>query len=122
MPANVRAQSVGRRPPRRRPAPRRNAGSPGAGRIKWDRLGRIFFVAVVAFLMFSAIRPAVNLFENYRLVSQTRVRLHATQAETYRLEQRVKHLRGDAVLRREARRQGMIVPGEQAWVVNGIKR
>ncbi len=80
------------------------------------------FVAVVAMLAFSAIKPAVNLFQNYRLVSETRERLHATQARTDQLERRVKHLRGDAVLRREARRQGMIEPGEQAWVVNGIKR
>lgn len=77
---------------------------------------------MVVALAFAAIKPAVNLFHNYRLVSETRVRLHETRAQTDQLERRVKHLRGDAVLRREARRQGMIEPGEQAWVVNGIKR
>lgn len=122
MSTNARVQPVGRRPPRRRPAPRRNAGRPGGGRIKWDRAGRILFVFVLALLAVSAIKPAVNLIQSYRLVSQTRVHLHATQAETDRLQRRVKHLRGDAVLRREARRQGMVGAGEQAWVVNGIKR
>ncbi|MCO5315643.1 MAG: hypothetical protein M9938_05725 [Solirubrobacterales bacterium] len=122
MSANARAQAVGRRPPRRRPAPRRNAGRPGAGRIRWDRAGRIAFVAVLSLLALAAIKPAVNLVQNYRLVSQTRVRLHAAQAETDRLERKVKHLRGDSVLRLEARRQGMIEPNERAWVVNGAGR
>lgn len=122
MSANARAHPVRSRPPRRRPAPRRNAGRSGAGRIKWDRAGRIAFVLVVATLALMAIKPAFNLMQNYRLVSETRERLHATQAETDRLERRVKHLQGDAVLRREARRQGMVESGEEAWVVDGLKR
>lgn len=77
---------------------------------------------VLAALTIAAIKPAINLVQSYRQVSQTRVDLHAAQAETDRLQRRVKHLQGDAVLRREARRQGMIEPGESAWVVNGIKR
>jgi len=119
---HARAEPTGRRPPRRRPAPRRNAGRPGASRIQWDRLGRVLFVLVVAMLALSAIKPAWNLAHTYRLVGHTKERLHQAQAENARLERRGKHLRGDNVLRREARRQGMIEADEQAWVVNGIKR
>ncbi len=77
---------------------------------------------MLALLAVLAIKPAVNAFHNYRLVGQTKERLYAAQEENYRLQRQVKHVRGEAVLRREARRQGMIDSGEQAWVVNGIKR
>ncbi|MDQ2621653.1 MAG: septum formation initiator family protein [Actinomycetota bacterium] len=121
MSVHARADVNGRRPPRRRLAPRRNAGSPGASRIQWDRLGRVLFVLVIALLVILAVKPAINAFQNYRLVGHTKERLYAAQEENARLERQVKHVRGDAVLRREARRQGMIDSGEQAWVVNGVK-
>lgn len=106
---------------RRRSAPRKNAGSQGAGRIQWDRFGRIAFVIVCFALIVSAIGPLIHLGKTYRQAGATKAELRLVQAENGRLEQRVKHVRSDAVLRREARRQGMIVPGEQAYVVNGIK-
>jgi len=120
---SARAQTYGgsRRPPRRRPAPRRDAGRPGAGRIQWDRFGRVVLVLVVGLLLVAAIKPAWNLVNTYRLAGQTKVRLHEAQAENAVLERRVKRARSQNTLRREARRQGMILPGERAWVVNGIK-
>lgn len=120
---SARAQTYGdaRRPPRRRPAPRRDAGGSGAGRIQWDRFGRVILVIVVALLLLATVKPAWNLFNTYRLAGQTKVRLHQAQAENSMLERRVKRARSESTLRREARRQGMILPGERAWVVNGIK-
>lgn len=109
------------RPARRRPAPRKDAGKPGAGRIKWDRFGRIAFVVVCFALILSAIGPTYHLVKTYRQAGATKAELRLVQAENGLLERRVKHVRSDAILRREARRQGMIVPGEQAYVVNGIK-
>lgn len=77
---------------------------------------------VVCFaLMVSAIGPLVNLTKTYRQAGATKAELRLVQAENGQLERRVKHVRSEVVLQREARRQGMIVPGEQAYVVNGIK-
>ena len=120
---SARAQTYGgtRRQPRRRPAPRRGAGQAGTGRIQWDRFGRVVPVIVVVMLCAAMIQPAWNLFQTYRIAGQTKQRLYAAQAVNWTLERRVKRARSEATLRREARRQGMILPGEQAWVVNGIK-
>lgn len=120
---SVRAQTYGesRRPPRRRPAPRRNAGQPGSGRIHWDRFGRVVFAIVVVVLLAAMVKPAWNAVQSYRQAGQSKVRLHQVQAEHAMLERKVKRARSDATLEREARRQGMIGPGEEAWVVNGIK-
>lgn len=77
---------------------------------------------VVCFaLIVSAIGPLINFGKTYRQAGATKAELRMVQAENGQLERRVKHVRSDAVLRREARRQGMIVVGEQAYVVNGIK-
>lgn len=77
----------------------------------------LFFV-----LVFSYASPLLDLVKTYRQAGATKAELHRVQGENAQLERRVRHVRGEAVLRREARRQGLIVPGEQAYVVNGIKR
>lgn len=120
---SVRAHTYGdaRRPPRRRPAPRRNAGQPGAGRIQWDRLGRVVFAIVFVVLLLAMIKPVWNAVHSYRLAGQTKVRLHQAQAEHAMLERQVKKAQSGNSLQREARRQGMIMPEEEAWVVNGVK-
>ena len=120
---SVRAQTYGdsRRPPRRRPAPRRRAGQPGAGRIQWDRLGRVVFAIVFVVLVLAMIKPVWNALHTYRLAGQTKERLHQAQAEHAMLERQVRKSTSPPMLTREARRQGMISPEEEAWVVNGIK-
>ena len=120
---STRAQTAGHRGtaarPGRRPAARRNPGS-ASGRIKWDRVGRIVLVLVIVGLVFSYIGPLYNLAKTYRQAGASKVQLHQVQDRHAQLERRVRHVQSDAVLRREARRQGMVAPGEQAWVVNGI--
>jgi len=120
---STRAQTYGeaRRPPRRRPAPRRDAGRPGAGRIQWDRFGRVILAVVIVLLVAAMVKPMWNALHSYRLAGQTKVRLHQAQAEHSLLERQVQRARSAETLQREARRQGLIRPGEEAWVVNGIK-
>lgn len=121
---SVRSRSIGSRPqpPRRRPAPRRNAGQAGSGRIQWDRLGRIALVLAVFGIGALYFGPAYNLFTTHREASAVRVELHQVQAENHRLQKLAARAKTESILRREARRQGMIVVGEQAYVVNGLPR
>lgn len=112
-----RPRSSGRRI-RRRP----DAGRPGSGRIRWDRLGRIGFVALVLVILISYVGPLSNLVESYRMVGQTESDLAKVEAENQILERRTKHLTSDSVLEREARRQGMSFPDEQPYVVDGVGR
>jgi cell division protein FtsB len=65
--------------------------------------------------------PVWNLAKTYRETSAVKEQYHQTVAENQRLKKLAEHARSESVLRREARRQGMIVIGEQAYVVNGIK-
>jgi len=103
---------------RRRP----DAGKPDSGRIRWDRVGRISFLILVLVILISYVGPLSNLVESYRLVGQTETELAEVKAENRDLERRTKHLTSDSVLEREARRQGMSFPDEQAYVVDGVGR
>lgn len=122
----VSADAGRRRPktnrPRRRIARRRDAGLAGSGRIRWDRVGRIGFVLLVLVLLISYIGPLIDLTQSYRLAGSTRAELQRVTAENEALERRTRHLQSDVVLEREARRQGMVLPGEQPYVVNGLER
>lgn len=121
---SARSRSIARksRPPLRRPGPRRNAGQEGAGRVQWDRLGRIVLVAAVFGLGLLYVGPAYNLVTTHMHAGEVKEEFHRVQDENERLQLLADRARSDAVLRREARRQGMIVPGEQAYVVNGLNR
>jgi hypothetical protein len=121
---SARSRSIARnsRPPRRRPAPRRDAGKRDSDRIQWDKLGRIALVAAVFGLCLLYVGPVYNLATTYRNAGEVKAEFHRVQAENERLQRLADRARSEAVLRSEARRQGMIVPGERAYVVNGLSR
>lgn len=96
-------------------APRR-----GGSRVRWDRLGRICLTLVLGAICFSYFNPAINLFNSYKANSETRAALQALTAENARLEARTKALQDPSVLTREARRQGMVLPGERPYVIRGL--
>lgn len=81
----------------------------------------MLFVLVVALLLIATLKPTWNAVHSYRQAGAAKERLRQVQVEHAALERQVKRARSEATLQREARRQGMIKPGEQAWVVNGIK-
>ena len=75
---------------------------------------------VLGAICFSYFNPAVNLFNSYQANSETQQSLRALTAENSRLEARTKALQDPTVLTREARRQGMVLPGERPYVVRGL--
>lgn len=71
-------------------------------------------------LIFSYFNPAINLFNSYKTNAATQQNLAELKAENARLEARSKALQDPAVLAQEARRQGMVAPGERPYVVRGL--
>jgi cell division protein FtsB len=107
---------------RRRPAPRRRPGARrGGSRVNWDRLGRVALTIVLAAVLFSYLNPVVNFVQSYRGSQDAKARLAQLQQETAQLERRVRSTRDPSELEREARRLGMIRPGERAYVIHGLK-
>lgn len=126
MAASVRAKAGStrsrRKAPARRPAARRKpAARRGASRVRWDKLGRIALTLVLAGILFSYLNPAIDFVHTYRATTAAKVELHRLQQENTLLHHRVQSADDPIVLEREARRQGMVAPGERAYVVHGLR-
>jgi cell division protein FtsB len=120
--ARATAARTARRPAPRRPSARRRpAQRRGASRISWDRVGRIALTLVLAAVLFSYLNPVVNFVHTYRGTSAAKAQLRELQGENTRLHRRVQSADDPEVLARQARRQGMVAPGERAYAVHGLR-
>jgi cell division protein FtsB len=114
----------GRAPARRyraRPAPRRRSGR-RATRIDWERLGRRVLVVVLFAVLASYLNPVINLVDDWRDSKAAEERFADLQQENARLQQRAEALEKPAAAEQEARRLGMVAPGERPYVIRGLSR
>jgi cell division protein FtsB len=100
-----------------RSGPGRTTGS----RIQWDRVGRIALVLVFFAVLASYVKQAISLFETWRDAQTAERQLEQLQVENKRLERRAQELNTPAAALREARKLGMVGPGEQAYKISGLK-
>lgn len=103
-----------RAPSRRRPATRSTGG------VRWDRLGRITLLVVLAGVLLLYVGPAVSYVETWRESKAKQAELHRLQAEHKRLLARRRALLEPRSLEREARSLGMVSQDERAFVVEGL--
>jgi len=89
------------------------------GRIRWDRVGRIALLALLAVVVLLYIAPLRNWLAQSEAADRQQGELRALERERDRLATRARDLRRDAVLEREARRLGMVKRGERAYVIQG---
>ena len=124
--ASAGARAVPRTAGSRRPAaarkvgPRRLGPRQRASRIHWDRVGRTALVLVIFIVCLSYLRPGIDFLQSYRDTTAAKQDLRELQAENRGLHSKVQAADDEAVLEREARRQGMVVPGERPYVIHGL--
>ena len=104
----------------RRPAPRRPAQRRAPSRIKWDRIGRIALVVVLAAVLYSYLNPAIDFVKTYTATTAAKAKQHEVQRENTRLHWRLQHADDPLYLDARARAQGMVAPGETPYVVHGL--
>jgi cell division protein FtsB len=110
-----RAYAAPRRAPRRRVQRR-----VGPSRIRWDRVGRIALVLVLFGVLVSYLNPLVNLVEAWQGSKSSEQQLTQLKQEQTQLRGQLREVSSPATLEREARRLGMVEPGEHAYVVHGL--
>jgi cell division protein FtsB len=93
-----------------------------AARIRWDRVGRTALLVVLVGVVALYVKPTVTYVSTYREAGQRDAEVAALQRENERLRKRRAELRDPRALEREARRLGMVKPGERAYVVEGLGR
>lgn len=105
---------------RARVVPRGAVGA-RASRIRWDRFGRVVLVLVLFAVLISYISPTLHVFDSWRQSNAAEARLADLKDENGRLERQVRELDKPAAAIAEARKLGMVGPGEQAYVIDGLK-
>jgi len=108
-------------PSRRRPR-RRVQRRVGPSRIRWDRVGRIALVLVLFGVMVSYLNPMVSLLEAWQGSKSSEQQLSQLKQERVALTGQLREASSPATLEREARRLGMVKPGEHAYVVKNLDR
>ncbi len=93
-----------------------------AALIRWDRVARIGLLLVLVGVVALYVNPLRTYFSAQGEAEQRRAEVAELQRENERLRDRKAELRDPRQLEREARRLGMVKPGERAYVVNGIGR
>jgi len=92
------------------------------GRVRWDRLGRVALLFVLAGVLALYVNPARNYVATWKEANHKQEEVRRLEARNAALRARRRALRRPAAIEREARRLGMVRPGERAYVVRGLPR
>ena len=92
----------------------------GPSRIRWDKLGRIVLVLVLFLVLASYLNPLVNLLQAWQGSKSSDAQLAQLKRERVELTHQLREVSSPAALEREARRLGMVQPGEHAYIVHGL--
>lgn len=103
-----------------RPQQRPRVVAGGGRAIRWDRVGRVALLMVLLGVVALYVGPSLNFLGTYREAKTRRDEVRTLQAENDRLRARRKALQSRATLEREARRLGLVKPGERPFIVKGL--
>ena len=93
-----------------------------AARIRWDRVGRVGLLLVLVGVLALYVNPLRSYVSTWNESKSRNAEVAQLEQENAKLGARRDELRNPRALEREARRLGMVKPGERAYVVNGIGR
>lgn len=101
---------------------RRPAASLGAAamRVRWDRVGRMALLVTLLVVAALYVGPARSLLAAWQDSNAKQAEVRALEREHAELARRARALRDPLVIEAEARRLGMVRPGERPYVVSGL--
>jgi cell division protein FtsB len=94
---------------------------PAAARIRWDRLARVALLLVLIGVIALYVNPLRTYVSTWSEAKTRRAEVAELQKENRKLRERRAQLSDRRALEREARRLGMVKPGERAYVVRGLR-
>jgi cell division protein FtsB len=104
----------------RRTRPPTRPGDPWWLRVRWDRIGRVSLLGVLAGIVLLYIGPAASWLRTWSEAKHQRGEVARLQEEHRELKARQQALKDPRTLEREARRLGMVRPDERSYVVVGL--
>jgi hypothetical protein len=97
--------------PRARPAP---------ARLRWDRLGRIAMLCVLGALLYLYASAGISLLSTWKEAGQDSAQVATLERQHAALQAQHAALTSPGTLIEEARRIGMMRPGEHTYVISGL--
>ena len=88
--------------------------------IRWDRVGRVVLLLVLVGVLGLYVNPLRSLWSTKQESAQRSSEVAELERENEALRKRRDELKDPRVLENEARRLGMVKPGERAFVVEGL--
>ena len=93
-----------------------------AGRIRWDRVGRVALLCVLVFVVYLFVGPTRTWIATYQEAGRKRQEGAQLKVLNRKLRSRRAQLAKPGTLEREARLLGMVRAGERAYVVQDLPR
>jgi hypothetical protein len=90
--------------------------------VRWDRLGRIAMLCVLAALLYLYLSAGIRVFSTWRQSSHDRATVAGLEHEHRSLLRAHETLSQPATLEAEARQLGMMKAGEQPYVLSGLPK
>jgi cell division protein FtsB len=103
-------------------SPATTALGAAALRVRWDRVGRIALLLLLAAVVLLYVGPARSLLSTWQASNAKEARLTTLEREHEALVRRAEALRDPRTIEAEARRLGMVRPGERSYVVRNLPR
>ncbi len=101
-------------------APRPRVVAGGGRGIRWDRVGRVGLLIVLVGLLALYVGPARSYWTTLQEAEGRRAEVEALRQENRELRARRAALSRQGTLEREARRLGMVRPGDRSFSVEGL--
>ncbi|HXD54268.1 MAG TPA: hypothetical protein VN618_05910 [Solirubrobacteraceae bacterium] len=117
------AASAAYAPSRRRPRPggtARSGSIRAAGRVRWDRLGRIAMLFVLLALVILYVGAGLHMLSTLHQSHRASARVAAMESEHHRLIAEHNRLSSQANLEEQAKALGMQRPDEQTFILGGL--
>jgi cell division protein FtsB len=88
--------------------------------VRWDRVGRVALLVLLVGVALAYVGPARSLVSTWRDSNAKQAQLQTLQSEHDALLRRARELRDPRTVQAEARRLGMVKPGERSYVVRNL--
>jgi hypothetical protein len=96
------------------------ATSPAVTRVRWDKLGRIAMLCLLAALVYLYVSAGIRIYSTYREARGDSAQLAALEHEHVLLAHQHEALARLGTVEEEARRLGMMHAGEQPYIIPGL--
>jgi cell division protein FtsB len=90
--------------------------------IRWDRLGRVFLLAVLFVILLMYVSPLTRWVTQKNTAASDTTELRQLEVTNQDLRSKLQQLQSPQALELKARSLGMVKQGERSFVVEGLPR